>query len=183
MTSLISKSKELEDTLLLGSLLFVDGALLRWRTRPPDKFPNIRLCNSWNSRCAGKVAGCKRKDGYIVVGVFGVSLLAHRIIFALTYGYFPDTIDHIDRNPSNNHPDNLRDVTMTQNQFNRSLAKNNTSGSTGVTESPCGRWEARLMYKNRNLYVGSYESKAEEILAREKEKDSKFSEEYNASVS
>lgn len=41
-------------------------------------------------------------------------------------------IDHIDGNPSNDNPENLRVVTRSENNRNRKLHVNNTSGLTGV---------------------------------------------------
>ena len=46
-------------------------------------------------------------------------------------------VDHIDRNTSNNHLQNLRWATRSENQMNRSKQSNNTSGVTGVHWNKC----------------------------------------------
>jgi hypothetical protein len=68
---------------------------------------------------AGSKAGCLRRDGYTVISVNGDSFLAHRLIWFITYGEFPDNfIDHVDGGRSNNRIENLRDVTRTVNNQN-----------------------------------------------------------------
>jgi hypothetical protein len=48
----------------------------------------------------------------------------HRFAWYLHYGHLPiNSIDHIDGNRSNNKIDNLRDVTVQQNQWNHTKAK------------------------------------------------------------
>ena len=82
---------------------------LYWRQRPLAHFAANGA--SWNTRFAGKKAGRCRKDGYCEVVINGNLHLIHRVIWALFHDKWPDNvIDHIDRNPSNNCIDNLRDV-------------------------------------------------------------------------
>lgn len=60
--------------------------------------------------------------GYIVVRFEGVLQYAHRIIWLMHCGDWPDQdIDHIDRIPSNNLLANLRAVTRSQNLHNKSV--------------------------------------------------------------
>ena len=46
-------------------------------------------------------------------------VLAHRIIYALKRGYLPETLDHIDCNPLNNNPSNLRPCSHRNNLLNQ----------------------------------------------------------------
>jgi hypothetical protein len=77
-------------------------------------------------------------------------------------------IDHIDRNKLDNREDNLRQATRAEQNANRGLFKNNTSGRTGVTWKPTQRrWVAQMKIDGRYVYLGSYLTKEEAIAARE----------------
>lgn len=59
----------------------------------------------------GKVAGCfKHHLGYPIVNLMKKTYTQHSIIWEMHYGPVPDgfTIDHIDRDRSNNRLENLR---------------------------------------------------------------------------
>lgn len=97
------------------------------------------------SRLYGRSAGTKTKGGYFRVRIDGSPYFVHRIIYALSRGTSDLQnlyIDHIDRNPSNNHPDNLRLVTPSENNLNRDpesfslksrkLQVNNKSGVNNI---------------------------------------------------
>lgn len=61
-------------------------------------------------------------------------LVAHRIVWGLEHGKIPDhfLIDHIDGNPLNNHPSNLRCVPANLNNKNKKIYKNNKTSCVGV---------------------------------------------------
>jgi hypothetical protein len=70
---------------------------------------------------AGSKAGCLRKDGYTRIQINGNNFRAHRLVWFVTYGKFPDNqVDHIDGDKSNNRIENLRDVTNKVNHQNKS---------------------------------------------------------------
>ena len=101
-----------------------DGKLI-WK-RPPS----IRAK-------AGSEAGCLSR-GYITVGLDGLKYFAHRIVWALANGTDPCQvpIDHIDGNPQNNHPSNLRLCNQKQNGLNTKTHSTNSSGIKGVSYDP-----------------------------------------------
>lgn len=73
------------------------------------------------------------------------SYFAHRIIWALHYGKFPNSIiDHIDGDSSNNRLDNLRSVSQSRNNINRSvpLGKN----SNGIKNLHVYKTDRHKMY-------------------------------------
>lgn len=85
----------------------------------------------------GKVAGTKRKDGYVRIGVkIGGKLkmyLAHRVAWAFHHGKWPTYfIDHKDKVKDNNRINNLRDVKKSVNVYNYSRGKRNQTGFRGV---------------------------------------------------
>jgi hypothetical protein len=73
----------------------------------------------------GAVAGYMSKtDGYIRVYHRGEQYMAHRIAWALQYGDWPQhTIDHINKDASDNRLENLRDVPQAVNNTNKSRYK------------------------------------------------------------
>lgn len=87
----------------------------------------------FNSNFAGKPAGylCR---GYITIKLDGANYRAHRVVYAMFHGVWPENqIDHIDGDRSNNLISNLRDVTQQINiQNQRRPHKNNKTGYLGV---------------------------------------------------
>jgi hypothetical protein len=89
-----------------------------------------------------------------------------RIVFLLANGYLTKgkEVDHIDCNTSNNNLENLREVTPSQNQHNRSINKNNTSGHKGVYwEKTVKKWRVRIKLKRKNYDFGFYENLEEAV--------------------
>ncbi len=80
--------------------------------------------------------------GYPTTSIDAVPCRLHRIVFILTHGYVPKYIDHVDRDKTNNHPDNLREVTNTENCRNTELRKHSTTGAKGVGRNRGGTYYA-----------------------------------------
>src|SRR5882672_6258292 len=77
--------------------------VLTWRIRKGNKLP-------------GSIAGKRTKRGYISVRIDGLWYRAHRLIWVIMTGAWPENVvDHEDRNPGNNAWYNLRDVTQAVN--------------------------------------------------------------------
>ena len=136
----------------------------------------------WYNAKAGSIAGtiCTT-TGYRRIRLgSGKKLQAHRIAWALTYGYDPHPleIDHIDGDRQNNRLSNLRTVTRSENQLNRRGAnKNSTSGIPGVY---CynGRFRVGICHKGKVNWVGIFDTKEEAVVARDKAAKERFQREY-----
>lgn len=82
---------------------------------------------------SGDVAGYVTPDGYVRIGIEGVSYSAHRLIWRMHHprGPMPFIIDHADGNRSNNDIQNLRKATHSENMYNRHKGKAYSPRSTG----------------------------------------------------
>lgn len=79
-----------------------------------------QICKSWNTRYANKPAFTSRdSDGYPQGHILTKSLRAHRLIWLLVHGVWPDNIDHINKDRSDNRLENLRSVTHKENMQNK----------------------------------------------------------------
>ena len=116
----------------------------------------------------GDEAGSDRGDGYRKVGIHGKSYLVHRILWAIHYGEFPDkSIDHINRDPSDNRISNLRLATRSQNNMNSKVRDDNTSGVSGVTWcKERQKWLSRIIVDGKSKNLGRTPDKAEAIRVR-----------------
>lgn len=119
----------------------------------------------------GKIAGYAFVSGrtsYFRVKYRCVDYLAHHIVWLLITGEWPDgEIDHEDGNGLNNRKDNLRDVTSLENDRNKRLASNNTSGANGVYWcAEKRRWRSVIRIDGELINLGSFRNKEEAIEAR-----------------
>ena len=134
---------------------------LMWKERPLKHFKNKRYFSRFKKMYAGKTAGTLMPDGYIVVRVNRTGYQASRVIWAMIHGAFPtEQIDHINHYRSDNRICNLREATSTENNRNRTLANNNTSGFVGVTWSRRQRkYKAMIGLNGVQKYLGYFDTK------------------------
>ena len=116
-----------------------------------------------NSNNQHKHVGWENSSGYLQCEVKGRAYMVHRIIYEMFNDPIPEgfQIDHIDRDPLNNRVENLRLSTQNQNQINSSLPKNNTTGYKGVLATPNGKFQARLGFNGKKLYLGLFNTAEE----------------------
>jgi hypothetical protein len=75
-------------------------------------------------------------------------------------------IDHINNNKTDNNLLNLRWVTSSENNQNRSLSKNNLLGIKGVRKVYNNKFVARVKFNNKVYYLGTFKTLAEAKKAR-----------------
>jgi hypothetical protein len=148
---------------------------LKWKERPPSHFSSRRGYLISLKRDPGSVAGGRSRGGdgspRCMVKIDQLAYPVHRIVYALhnRKDPFPQEIDHIDRNPLNNDPCNLRVASRSQNASNRGTQANNTSGIRGVTFCKrTRRWMAQIRKDGKNIFLGRYLNLEEAKKAREK---------------
>jgi hypothetical protein len=107
----------------------------------------------------GKVAGNVTDFGYRRIKINGKLYLAHRIVWKILTGDDPglSEIDHIDGNPQNNRPENLRLSDHGKNQANGPAYKNSKSGYKGVYwHKQREKWTAQIQSGKRRKQLGFY---------------------------
>lgn len=131
-------------------------------------------------KVSGLYAGCLAKHGYWVVRVKGKNYYAHRLVWLLHNGGWPEhQLDHIDGNRANNALSNLRLCPEGQldNNQNRAKSKNNKSGYTGVCwATKRGAWQAQIKVAKKIKWLGYFASaeKAYEAYCSAKAEHHKF---------
>lgn len=167
------KRKPLPSQSLLDSLLSYDPetGVLSFKKRLPNTDASFgaseRTLAAWNARYAEVPITNRVGDGYVCVTISGQKYPAHRIIWKMVHGADPLTIDHIDGDKTNNRLENLRNVSDLENQHNRKLNANNSSGVSGVRWVEARRrWISRIRSGGRLVVLGSFVSKDDAISAR-----------------
>lgn len=108
---------------------------------------------------AGSPVGALQRNGYFTLKLLGKKRCAHWVVWLMHTGKFPDaTIDHIDRNRSNNRIENLRPATRSQQQGNMALTRANTSGARGVSQRG-EKWKATIWENGVQRLLGTFDTK------------------------
>jgi hypothetical protein len=109
---------------------------------------------------AGDEAGYMHK-GYRRVTIDGSAYLVHRLAFLWMTGEWPTGhVDHRDGNKLNNKWSNLRPATWTQNQGNKPVRLDSTSGLKGVAWRPrIQKWVAYIGSNKQRVHLGVFTSK------------------------
>lgn len=121
----------------------------------------------------GEVAGTFNKSGYEVISINSRKYHTHRLIFLYHKGYMPKFVDHKDHNKLNNNIGNLRKCTKSENAYNRTIQKNNTSGVKGVSWNKAAKkWRTQLKFNKKIIYIGEYKdiNQAKEAIFEAREK-------------
>ncbi len=103
-------------------------------------------------------AGCtpNGQGRYLGLSIDGRAYQAHIVIWAMMTGAYPEsTVDHKNRNGHDNRWENLRQATLAQQQANRGLFKNNSSGLRGVYRKNTG-WHAQVRHNGKTQSLGMF---------------------------
>lgn len=140
---------------ILNKILLIDGTIpngLRWKQ---SNCGRAKINNP---------AGSKNKTGYWYVKINNIRYRSHRIIYMMVNNIkltSTDIIDHIDRNKENNKIDNLRHVTSSENNRNRTKRKTkSTSIYKGVTYNN-SRWYSQITINYNTIKLGNYKTEIE----------------------
>lgn len=125
--------------------------------------------HQWNARYAGAEAfTAKKSNGYKHGKIYGDIYQAHRVIWAIVHGEWPDgDIDHINGDKTNNTIANLRKVSRSENLRNAKMKSNNTSGHNGVSwDTRKSKWVAMIGFDGKQKHLGYFANIANAIAAR-----------------
>ena len=152
-----------------------DTGKLFWKERPAKYFKNPKWhMKSWNNKWAGKealTAITRRKSGQIAKldgRLLNKKYSTHRIVWLIYYGEWPkNQIDHINQDPTDNRIKNLRDVTCSENNKNRTLQNNSTTGYAGVSfYKRHKKYRAEIYINKIKKHLGYYDTVEEAAAAR-----------------
>jgi hypothetical protein len=127
-----------------------DTGVLTWRSKV-NKSP-VKI---------GQQAGSLNTSGYRQIPLFGKTRKASRLIWYMQTGVYPKKeIDHKNRIKSDDRWENLREATRSQNQSNRTIQSNNTSGYKGIVwRKNRSKWIAQVKLNGRYIHIGSFDNK------------------------
>jgi len=151
--------KILPDVEILKQLVYIDYTIpegLRWKNN--------------RQRCAkDSPTGYKTHNNYYQTKLNYIRYFNHRIIFSIANNINlteTQTIDHIDRNPQNNHPNNLRIASHAENMRNVTKRQNTASKFIGVVWSKNDKkWQAQIQVNNQRKYLGQFLTEIEAATA------------------
>ena len=127
------------------------------------------------------------KYGYLRVNLYEYRVMKTHRIHKLVANAFIDNpndkecVDHIDNNRTNNHISNLRFATANENQHNRKLNSNNTSGIKGINWHKANKkWRAQIRIDGIKIHIGYYDDLEDAKIARVNRANEAFGEYTNA---
>lgn len=140
----------------------------------PSSKTGLRWIRTVNGRAKmGDEAGCKWKvsdrnrENYSV-RFRNILYLNSRVIFFLNSGKDPEhlDVDHANRNSTDNKAVNLRLATVNQNQRNKKIQKNNTSGYKGVCwDKNRQKWKTHIHVDGKIINLGRFDTKEKAAIA------------------
>lgn len=128
----------------------------------------------------------KDSEGYIRTNTFDYDTCKRGYTFLHNFvlDFTPNKnfyIDHIGGSETihDNRKANLRVVTISENNINQQLRKDNTSGYKGINWSKVkNKWTARIQTKNKRVYLGDFDKLEDAVKAR-KIAEQKYHKEYS----
>lgn len=163
------------DIPMLHELLVCDASAGRlwWRERglhwfSAGKHGQAHNAAKWNAKFAGREAftSASASHGYKAGAIFNKGVLAHRVVFAMATGRWPDVIDHINGDRSDNRISNLRNVSQAENCQNTGPRIKNEINLIGVKQIG-DRFGAEIRHKGKSMHIGVYATARDAAIARD----------------
>ena len=108
-------------------------------------------------RQKGSRVGCLNGNGYVCTDIKAKLYSVHRLIFLYHHGYMPTQTDHINGIRVDNRISNLRDVSVSENNRNQKIPRNNTSGHIGVYwNKKLKKWYSQIWVNDKKIHLGYF---------------------------
>lgn len=141
---------------------------LFWKEKHPSPCIPEGERKRWNARYAGKPAiTADDGKGYRRGNVQGQMLFAHRIVWAMHKGCWPNSdIDHINGQTKDNRIENLRAVSRSINMRNQKRRRNAHPVAIGMRKSSKNTWSVSIGENGHQRYIGNYACIGQAVKAR-----------------
>jgi hypothetical protein len=117
----------------------------------------------------GPIENVATGTGYVYLAIHNRKYLAHRLAWFYMIGRWPVEIDHINGNKIDNRFRNLRPATRAQNEGNKFLRKDSSSGVKGVRwDDTKEMWYAYITTNGVMKNLGYHKEMANAIAARQR---------------
>lgn len=130
---------------ILNCIEYRDGVLY-WKN---DRNFNVK---------AGDKVGAKG-NGYLRFKLFDKTFANHRVIYFMHHGKWPEVVDHIDRDTSNNRIENLRAANKSENKCNSKPHKNRKAKGSYLLKT--GRYMSVIQKNGVREYLGVFDTEEE----------------------
>ena len=132
-----------------------------WMFKGTEKQKHANF-SRWKKYLGGKLAFQQvNAKGYYYGSLCNRNFLAARVAFAIEHGRWPVIVDHINRDRKDNRACNLREVSLTENNRNRTPNRNSTSKFLGVSFYKKHKnkvWVASISIKGKTRQIGRFET-------------------------
>lgn len=133
-----------------------DTGVFTWKIKPAK---NV---------CIGDIAGHVDINGRVNIKIDGKYCKAHRLAWLYVYGSIPESIDHINNNPSDNRLLNLRACDKAQNSYNSKIKSTNKSGAKNVSwDKARNSWKVQIRFNNSRKILRVKDFELAELVAHE----------------
>jgi hypothetical protein len=132
-----------------------------------EKYEYLKDLGLFIRKSDGKAIGQQEGVRYTTLKVDGKTYYAHRLVWLLETGSFPDSyIDHINGNKRDNRYMNLRKCGHSENMINRPRQSNNKTGFKGVRLRSDGKkYDAQIGLNGKRYHLGSFDTPEEAAKA------------------
>lgn len=108
-----------------------------------------------------------KKSGYRQISFLGNTYPEHRFIWFMQTGEWPEQVDHIDQDRSNNKWSNLRAVTKAENARNRSRNPHSKVGEVGIWYNMSTfKYVAEITFDGKKVFQKSYDNIEDAVRER-----------------